>query len=291
MRFILLSALICMVCFGRAFGANFFSVREPEDTYFFVSALKAPDLSGKTTQYHTIGTGLHMTGALKEIKNSWMYLVIGKNVLMEDDKFKFERIRTEFYAHELGSKGKVVRTLDMAMSIDLDHELIDKTMFYDENGLMIIRLGREDKKAKKWAPVDNVELIRITEGTKKERIRVLPRKAAILFDEALLMHDIFTLEYPLYSDSLESMVKEHKHPLFKQGIISGKDENRKLLIADLRVRAENIGNPVFIIKTYGFEKKLKCLGIISRPGSQNFRYALVEPMDKVLDLINIAEGK
>jgi|SRR6185437_6713707 len=112
------------------------------------------------------------------------------------------------------------------------------------------------------------------------------------------MSDIFTVGYPK-SLSLQANF-DYNRPLIRRGIISGIDLNKKKIIADCAVYQGNSGGAVFEIQLLSNE--LYLVGIVSKfvmfeehwkneaynytnTNVYNSGYAVLVPMDEVLDLI------
>jgi hypothetical protein len=125
------------------------------------------------------------------------------------------------------------------------------------------------------------------------------------YDDVLPGNDVYVYGYPV-SIGMESMPQFDSHqPLLRKGVVAGKYESRHTIIIDCPVYGGNSGGPVVQAWPYGVGgTKFKVMGIVTEfvpfdesrvnpvPAgalATNSGYAVVEPADRILELLNDRE--
>jgi Trypsin-like peptidase domain len=134
-------------------------------------------------------------------------------------------------------------------------------------------------------------------------IVVKPPAGTRPFDHVLVSNDVFIFGYPI-ALSLSGQF-EPDRPLLRKGVIAGKNNLNNTIIIDCPSYPGNSGGPVIMVDDIGRTKKFLVIGIVTQfiPLVEQWRsslypdlpphitlsnsgYAVVEPMDYIMELIN-----
>ena len=112
------------------------------------------------------------------------------------------------------------------------------------------------------------------------------------FDSTRVSDDIFMIGYPKSLQLQQNIQYDFNRPLLRKGILSGKYQINKTLIIDCPSFFGNSGGPVIEIQ----DDNIRLVGIVTQlipftdsgktfAINQNSGFSIIEPMDKVFDII------
>lgn len=136
----------------------------------------------------------------------------------------------------------------------------------------------------------------------------VPLAAVKIFDQVLVGNDALMYGYPRSLGIEEAPQYDIYRPLLRKALVAGQDTQRQTIILDGPSYHGNSGGPVFQIERDGSGSHFYCIGIdishiplVEKARDQNgdlqlqvqfnSGYAVVEPMDFVLELINEGSSK
>lgn len=133
-------------------------------------------------------------------------------------------------------------------------------------------------------------------------VRVDKKNSTKKFSEVFISNEILVFGYP-FSVGLKSIPQiDFNRPLLRKGIVAGVSPKTSSIIIDVGIYGGNIGGPVIEVNRNGFNTNFKLIGLISRYipyreerlnrqggnsniGFSNSGYAVVVPMDLILEVL------
>lgn len=310
--------VLCSVILGFRFlycQQSEFSLNLPKINRKVVVLIEAEMLINGATVYQPIGTGFLF------VTDKWSYVVTAKHIIIstkrkdkEPEKmdFIFDRIRLLWHAE--GYKEEI----PMIIHVDLNKAYVSSAVYLSDRDIVAIKTARflGDGTALFPPGIQNIsQEIEEYDSKLTPRTTVLVmKKDCISFEEIELTADVIFFGFPsslrrfplIFGGELQF---DPEWPLFRKGMIAGKNKSNRTLIIDGEVHEGNSGGPVFqIIQDSPTQKKFKLIGLITEfvpyvsisrnerglPTSfniQNAGYSIVEPIDKVVELIESNEKK
>jgi len=119
------------------------------------------------------------------------------------------------------------------------------------------------------------------------------------FDEVLISNEVFVMGYPSSIGLKQTPQIDYNKPLLRNGIVAGKNKDRKIIILDAEVYPGNSGGPVIKVTRESLaDISYSVIGLVSefvpfahktvsRKDSilNNSGYSIVTPIDPVLELL------
>lgn len=227
---------------------------------------------------------------------NWLYLVTAKHVILDPKNglFRSDSLRFDFHClHRPDEKEKKAN-----FDVPISSSLINSTIYFSSGDLAVLRLGRMKDG---WESAGTVKVNGINGCTIYSELD----KNAVLFEDVKLTSEIIFFGYPSSLASTRQL--DLSFPLFRRGIVAGKNEDARTIVIDGAVYGGNSGGPVYVItQPHLGSKQPRLIGIASEfvpeisvsrnernfaTGAtiQNSGYSIVEPVDQVLELIHAAE--
>jgi len=293
--FLILQNLSLLYCQESEFSLNL-----PKDTWKCVVLIQAELLLNGTTVYQPIGTGFWFG------TDKCNYVITAQHVLKKYNQQKqtfeeylFNKIRFLYYTVGKNEETSAIISIDLKIAND-----VRAIYASDKKDIIAVKIGRALGNGL-WETPKCIILEKKGEGI----IPVVKNKDCLKFEKVELTSDIIFFGFPSslkrFSEifSLQEIQFDPELPMFRKGIIAGKNKNKKTLILDGEVHEGNSGGPVFLIEqdTPG-HKKIWLIGLttqfipyvsvsINEKGLptninlQNAGYSVVEPIDYVIELI------
>jgi len=254
----------------------------PDDHLSFPVALLVTD--GSTV---ILGTGFFFNAAKGQ------YLVTAKHVLFSKDGEGDVRPRLEIRGYGKDQKD----TTPLRIEVDLDglsqRGLVSRDSLQD---IAVVRLGEhvpDDPNRQVRTAVPGVNFL----STPRSAILGIPPHFIKLFDDVLVSNQVFVFGYPKSLGLLNQL--DHARPLLRVGIVAGKNQQTRTIIIDCPVYPGNSGGPVIEVEPRGSINVFKAIGVVTQfvPGTidgkniVNSGYAVVAPMDRVLETVERLEKK
>lgn len=303
MRAIFLGVFFCAILFSEAMAVAIPAI--PKDTEKFGVLIESsqPLIPGTTEQsFVPGGTGFLFSG------HEWVYLITAKHVFFGSSATNIQSTVFRFHTyvsandqevHEifeidvkkiLEAKGLLVGTRDL-IAVKIFNSLKDKTVY--------------SRGVRRIASTPSVaELVRYHLPSLND---YLP------YDQVDIAGDVIYFGFPLSLKRLndiygtkEPLQFDINKPLFRKGIIAGKNDKLRTIIIDGTVHHGNSGGPVLRVYPSG---QAKIIGIITqlipdaeisvKEGTnlytniswQNSGYSVVEPIDVVIEMIEKIEKR
>lgn len=264
-------------------------IKFPNDAKKTVVLIEAKD---NNNIYNPIGTGFIFT-------SNWIYIVTAKHVLFNTSgTLNYTAIRVLFYGK---TKGK--EDLPAIYEIDLEKVLEYGHLRKSDRDIASLKFGQliGDGRATMVTGIKDVS--EISTDTEKGALVQIENKNCFLYDELEETDDVIFFGFPsslknhsgLYGSNVQFNVKK---PLFRKGIIAGKNPDRKTLIVDGESHPGNSGGPVYS----WHNERLGFIGLITEyipyisiskderdritnVNIQNSGYSVLEPADEVIKFI------
>lgn len=230
--------------------------------------------------------------------DKWIYVVTAKHNLVDPSsgRFKFDVIR--YLWHPSGPNDPT----PSAVEIRLSDDLIGKTILLSDRDVAAIRIGKFG--AKGFETPANVKSINLGVTREEAAGRIMiPLNETLLLRFADVEETLDVLVYG-YPADLEKILPpaaiqfDPGWPVYRRGMIAQINRRNKTIIIDGMVHGGNSGSPVFQIVSTPTTKKYSLIGVVTQRmfdmalsttgtinGLQNAGYAVVEPMDSVVELI------
>jgi len=223
------------------------------------------------------------------------FLVTARHVLFDEaGKLRGKEATLLSYARDSKDKTRNTFRLDLPafqtsgeLKTDIDHDVA------------VIRIGKSSEQ----------DSLKIIEGV------VIIEKAitgllgvgwenAIRFEQVLVGNDIFIFGYPSSIGLKDAPQIDYERPLLRKGIVAGLNEKTKAIILDCPAYGGNSGGPVLQVEETRLGRtEFRLIGIVmqfvpyeekwinisQRYGystTSNSGYSVVEPVDRILDLIS-----
>ena len=186
--------------------------------------------------------------------------------------------------------------------VELDRKMMNKSIFFSDKDVVAVRIGRF---AKKSTPPRNVKL---EEGD--HPFSTMPQSFT-LFDEVKATEEVILVGHPSSLNNYvpaDEQLYDELEPLYRRGIVAGKNRKKRMLVIDTSVFPGNSGGPVFLRRTTASEWEISVVGIATQlvpiisvsknergvPTNMNVdnaAYAGVIPTDAIMELLAVADGK
>jgi hypothetical protein len=276
--FLILSLFVLMIHVAVC-EENVFNFNLSKDVQKIVVLIQGEQEGGQT--YAPAGTGFFYNSG------KWVYLITMKHVLLDKykpEEFSYKKVKCLFYT--AGSKEDVSNELTIGLSADM----LNKTIFLSQKDVAAVRLGRYRSGA--WEYVSP----QIAWNNAKQGKSMIcgAQEVSLKFDNIDITENTIIFGFPPASGGYNI-----DFPLFRKGIVAGKDYDKKVLVLDSLVAPGNAGGPAFVLRQNTMiEKYFYLIGLTteyvpfssaSKEEKKNAGYTVVEPMDTVFELIKQAE--
>lgn len=268
------------------------------------------DSKTKEKKSRSMGTGLWYG------TDKWVYLITAKHVLftqIENDKFKLNANDLLIIWYPEGFEEKK----PSKYYINISCAIVNNDIIVSEPDLVAVKILRIKGDLLEFSKGVNSGIkidLKKSVKTKRKRTLILVNKdlCGKSFEDVQIASDIIMFGFPnsleRYYDYLGTEVQyDPFNPLFKKGIIAAKYSKKETFILDCSVFGGNSGGPVFLIDQPSvFEKRYYLIGIVTRYvpylsksrneqgivtniNIQNSGYSVVEPINKIIEKIDMFE--
>lgn len=217
------------------------------------------------------------------------YLITAKHVLydMQTNTLLDSVILAEYYPED------VTKSKQNYLRMDLNKLSRDRNVKYSKDGdVAIIKLSKSEN------------INRLNEGAILNED--LPLNAIVVsqvgcYDSAVLGDDVYIVGYPKSLGLSEAYQYDFNRPLLRKGALAGKSQKNNTLVVDCPSYPGNSGGPVYEVSYSGdikligivvsfiplVERELNLIYKTTNSHFVNSGYSVVEPVDKVIKLINL----
>ena len=187
--------------------------------------------------YKSTATGLLFS-------SDWTYLVTAKHVLKNiyTDELLFENMKITFTAFIEGTNETVTEYFE----VDLPKAIILES----SKDVCAVKLGQFFGNR----PINRAPGVKFigSDPNLKRKVPVFQISGCTPFDVVQQTERVLFMGFPISLESSKTF--DINQPLFREGIVSGKNKVNKTIIVDSAVYKGNSGSPVFrILETYSFE--------------------------------------
>lgn len=272
----------------------------PKDAF---SGRKIPDDNLGYPIFISLPTGNTGSGFYINTDNA-TYLITARHVLFDEKKLgKFpdnaalisDNAILLSYPKDPKDNGRVV------LYLDLKYLLKTKRIHYHPtNDIVVAKIGEVSN--------DNTNIIRFLDGVNvksfpKSGMVGVGRKAIKFYKDVLVSNEIIIFGFPTSIGLKQIPQIDYNKPLLRMGIVAGTNDITHTIIVDCSVYHGNSGGPVLEIEEDGFKRYFNAIGVVTQfiPVAEywknitndyvnitltNSGYAVVQPMDSVIELIN-----
>lgn len=209
-----------------------------------------------------------------------VYLVTAKHVLFKNDSLKTSICSVEYY------QSQVDRSLASNMKIYLKELQLKKKIYLNKtDDIVIVEIGKITyENGHVYSNYSNeVKLI-----GKSSVVKGYTNYNTLTRDSVDIGSDVFLVGYPI-SVTGGNQFYEFNRPLLRKGVVAGKDVVKGRIVIDCFANHGNSGGPALSVKKINvFITDYKLIGIvteIAEINGANTGYSIVEPIDKILQLI------
>jgi hypothetical protein len=196
-------------------------------------------------------------------------------------------------------------------AIEMSTALINRGLYLSNRDIAIIRLGRFDGSFISQPYVNAIPLSSKDLGNKvlSRMVMTVDKTKIMSFDDVDVTEDVIVFGFPESLDQYPDIVPtlyESTWPLFRKGIVSGKNSATHQIVIDVPVFPGNSGGPVMLVRPNGFSKTTSLIGIaveyipyvsksrderglVTSVNISSSGYTIVEPMDSFLELVSSVE--
>ena len=275
--------LIKLILSTESYSSDF---NFPRDSKYNVVLLKS--------NTSAIGTGFWYAS------DKWMYIITAKHVLSNIDNLQFSSY-IKGYKEDMPDE----------YAIDLTTATVKSNIIRsDSRDIVAIRIGRITSD---FQPVEGVTFTpprfqNISSQPQENRTTICaPINRHHDFDDIDCVEDIVFFGFPSsisrYAGLFHTNQLDPNSPLFRKGVIAGKNTKNRTFIIDGAVYWGNSGSPVVLVSHDNiFPEKFSVIGVIkeliqyisiskneanqlTNINSENTGYAVVEPIDTIIKLI------
>ncbi|MEW6719702.1 MAG: trypsin-like peptidase domain-containing protein [Thermodesulfobacteriota bacterium] len=278
-----LSTFICLFVCDKAIGGR----KIPDDNLGYPVHIILP-------------TGNSGSGFFVNTDNA-SYLVTASHIFFDKktNRLISDTGECRSYGKDPNDQGRLI------LSLNLKTLLSSRNLLYhSSHDVTVLKIGVRSN-------VDNTVRTNLTPGIKlisvpKSGMVGVGLKGIKKYDAVLTANEIIIFGYPSSIGLKQIPQIDYEKPLLRVGIIAGKNNTKRTIIIDCPVYHGNSGGPVLEIEEDGLEKHFNAIGVVTEfiPAAEywknetnnyanltltNSGYAVVEPMDYVLELINSIE--
>ncbi|MDP3494276.1 MAG: trypsin-like peptidase domain-containing protein [Hyphomonadaceae bacterium] len=209
------------------------------------------------------------------------YLITAHHVLYDSlGKLKSAIGSVNFYDKNSDSKTPDKITLDLSF---LESE---KKIKYKSNyDIVAIELGD----SKKLDSINGIAFNKYVHHFGKLNLMVCSPKLIKRFKDISIGNDVFIIGYPTSVTQGKTPIYDFNRPLLRKGAVAGKDVFQTKIIVDCFANKGNSGGPViYKSQTEVMVSNYSLIGIVVAVniyGNSNTGYSIVEPIDKILEVI------
>jgi len=298
---------ICLLVFSHN---RVLAERAVPDSTLYLPFLVVKDLDPfkiiEKWEFNGIGSGFFFH------TSSAAYFVTAKHILynIETGQLLFPAIGL------IGYGGDPNDTLPFVFDIDLTlMNRSKKIRAHDKYDVAIFRIGTtmatdkegEQKTDKEGQMKYDSGVFRLGGlNAEKSKHIVAGMKSIKKYEEVLVSDDVLVFGYPTSIGLKKHPQIDYSQPLLRKGIVAGKNDNLKTIVIDCPIYKGNSGSPVIEIEYAEGSRRFRTIGLVVEfvpvveswvnimYGYENINvtnsgYAIVVPMDPILDLINDME--
>lgn len=279
------------------------SMNVPKDAQRIVGSIQGIVHTNEGEKSINLGSGFTFDSG------KWIYLATAKHVIANAVN---NGVQLKYTVHAVGAE----ENIPSIYTINTSSVFVGHGIFFSPNkDVAIVRLGRFSGRGIFESPLNITQsspgLPKTFDPKKVDRkIATASPGFSAKYSEVEVAEDIFIFGYPSSLNNYPDIVPlqyNSEWPLFRKGIVAGKNDDTQQIIIDGLVHPGNSGGPVIRNKPLSVTQKQISLigiltnyvpfvskarnehGLITNVNVQNAGYSLAEPIDALLDLIESAE--